>query len=74
LNRKTLDLRTMKCIMIIWNMTSAVDSMKKGDILEVIANCPTFANDVKRWCQKHKKVLIRMKEDRNGLRRCEIKV
>ena len=69
-----LDLRGMKCLKVTWSMTSELSKLKKGDMLNVIANCPSFPKDVKRWCQKHKKVLMRMNEEKGGIIRCQIKI
>jgi TusA-related sulfurtransferase len=59
--QKVLDCRGMKCPMPVLKMTQMM--MKKelaaGDILDVIADCPTFETDVKNWVKTYKKVLVR---------------
>lgn len=74
MNVKMLNLKGMKCLKITWTMTGELNKMRKGEILEVIADCPSFAKDVKKWCQKHKKALMRFKEERNGVKRCQIRI
>jgi len=32
--------------------------MKAGDILIVEADCPTFEEDVRKWCERMKKTLL----------------
>jgi TusA-related sulfurtransferase len=32
--------------------------MKAGDILTVEADCPTFEEDVRKWCERMKKTLL----------------
>ena len=73
-NGEVLDLRGMKCLKVTWNLSSAINKLKKGTMIKVIADCPTFSKDVKRWCQKHKKVLMHMKEQKDGITQCQIKV
>jgi tRNA 2-thiouridine synthesizing protein A len=59
---KTLNCVGLKCPMPVLKLTQAV--MKKevtaGDQIELLADCPTFENDVKQWCTQMKKVLIRI--------------
>ena len=74
MNGNVLDLRGMKCLKVTWSMTSELSKLQKGDMLNVISDCRTFPKDIKRWCQKHKKVLMRMKEERDGTIRCQIKI
>jgi tRNA 2-thiouridine synthesizing protein A len=46
--------------------------MKKGDILEVVADCPTFENDVKNWCRRNNKILLWIRDEGNGVKRCQV--
>ena len=32
--------------------------MAKGDIIEVLADCSTFEQDMRNWCQRAKKTLV----------------
>ncbi len=36
-----------------------------GDIVEVLADCPTFEADMKRWCADFKKVLLKIQVNGN---------
>ena len=42
-----LDTSGLKCPEPVLKITVKATEMKYGDILEVIADCPTFASDVK---------------------------
>jgi TusA-related sulfurtransferase len=35
--------------------------MAKGDILEVVADCATFEDDVRKWCTQTKRSLLSVK-------------
>ncbi len=37
--------------------------LKPGDLLEVIADCPTFEKDVRQWCERTKKTLMWVKDE-----------
>jgi len=53
-------------------MTIKSLQMKKGDILEVVADCSTFENDLKNWCQRNKKVLLWVRDEGDGVKRCQV--
>lgn len=70
-----LDLKGLKCPMPTLKMTTAArTSFKEGDILEVIADCPTFENDLKIWCHRMKKVLLWVRDEGNGVKRCQVQI
>ncbi len=69
-----VDTKGWKCPRPTLEMTIKIQQLKKGDILEVIADCPTFENDVKSWCQRMKKSLLWIKNENNGVIRCQVKV
>lgn len=59
---KRIDCIGCKCPLPVLKLHQAI--MKKeavpGDQIELIADCPTFENDVKQWCSQMKKVLVRI--------------
>jgi tRNA 2-thiouridine synthesizing protein A len=48
-------------------------SMPPGDIMEILADCPTFEADVRNWCQRHKKALLLMRREGTA-KRCQVRV
>lgn len=66
-----LDARGLKCPQPTLKMTVLAVKMKPGDALEVVADCPTFEQDVRDWCSRAKKVLLWMRDD-GGTKRCQI--
>lgn len=58
-----LDARGLKCPQPTLKVTVHAVKMKPGDILEVIADCPTFENDVRDWCTRAKKTLLWVKTE-----------
>lgn len=47
---------------------------RKEDFLEVLADCPTFESDLRQWCARMKKVILWIKEEGNGVKRCMVQV
>lgn len=53
-----LDCRGMKCPKPVLKLAIKANSMSAGSILEVLADCASFPDDVKKWCSDAGKVLI----------------
>ncbi len=60
---KVLDARGMKCPLPTLKMLTLSREMKAGEILEVIADCPTFEADVRKFCETTKKALLFVKAE-----------
>lgn len=71
-----LDAKGLKCPVPTLKMTNLLmqKQVQGGDVLEVVADCPTFPDDVKAFCARFKKVLIFMREEAGGIRRCQIQI
>jgi tRNA 2-thiouridine synthesizing protein A len=71
-----IDARGAKCPVPVLKMTNSV--MKKevnpGDTLVVLADCPTFENDVRQWCKSMNKVLIVIRDEGNNTKRAEVRI
>ncbi|MBI4691499.1 MAG: sulfurtransferase TusA family protein [Nitrospirae bacterium] len=68
---QTLDAKGLKCPQPTLKITAMAVKMKQGDVLEVIADCPTFDKDIRDWCTRSKKVLLWIR-DEAGAKRCQI--
>ena len=66
-----LDARGMKCPQPTLKITVLATKIKPGDLLEVVANCPTFEKDVRDWCTRAKKTLLWLKVEGDA-KRCQI--
>ncbi len=71
-----LDARGLKCPLPALKMNSMMlkNEVKPGDVLEVVADCPTFEKDVRDWCSRTKKVLVFIREEGNGVKRCQVQI
>ena len=55
---KTLDTTGLRCPQPILAIITSMHETAPGDILEVTADCPTFEDDVRNWCQRSDKTLL----------------
>lgn len=70
---ETHDLRGFKCPQPTLKMTILTTKMQEGSILEVLADCPSFEEDVKSWCGRTKKTLLWIRDD-GGHKKCQIQL
>jgi tRNA 2-thiouridine synthesizing protein A len=70
---KVIDARGLKCPQPTLKLMAETHSMKKGEIIEVVADCTTFENDVRQWCQRAKKALLWIRAE-GAAKRCQVQV
>ena len=70
----SLDARGLKCPQPQLKMTIQVTKMKPGDVIEVMADCDTFEQDVRKWCERNKRTLLWMKDVGNGAKQCQVRI
>jgi tRNA 2-thiouridine synthesizing protein A len=63
-----LDAKGLKCPQPTLKITVLSVKMKSGDVLEVVADCPTFEKDLRSWCSRAKKTLLWLKEEGSAKR------
>ena len=71
--KEILDCSGMKCPQPTLKMTVASTRMKAGDILEVVADCPTFEKDVRDWCVRAKKTVLWVRDEGAGRKRVQVR-
>ena len=69
-----LDCLGLKCPQPILKVAAKLATMQAGDIIEVLADCPSFPTDMKAWSQKTGKVLLMLSTDANGKHTAQIQV
>ncbi|GAB6183978.1 sulfurtransferase TusA family protein [Thermodesulfovibrio hydrogeniphilus] len=65
---KIFDYRGLKCPHPILKLSAQYPNFKKGEIIEVIADCPTFEKDIKVWCNKLSKTILNIEKQGNTLK------
>lgn len=58
-----LDALGLRCPQPILKIAARAADMSHGDILEVVADCPTFEKDVRTWCERTNNKLLWLKEE-----------
>lgn len=53
-----LDCRGLKCPQPVLKVAIKANSIAPGSTLQVQADCSSFADDIKKWCEDSGKVLI----------------
>lgn len=66
-----LDLKGLKCPIPSLKMSQEATKMAKGDVLEAVADCPTFETDVRGWCARTKHTLLWVKPE-GGAKRVQV--
>ena len=55
---ETLDCKGLKCPQPVLKIALKARTLAAGTTLEVHADCPTFGDDVRKWCADSGKVLV----------------
>ena len=71
---KQLNLKGLPCPQPTLKMTIEANSCKPGDVIEAVADCPTFVDDVKNWCQRMKKTLLWVRDEGGGVKKVQVQI
>ncbi|MEA1971866.1 MAG: sulfurtransferase TusA family protein [Candidatus Cloacimonadota bacterium] len=69
---KELDTLGLKCPQPILKVVAFMPQIEDGDILEVLADCPSFPTDIKSWCERTGKTLMFCMDDGTGKHTAQI--
>lgn len=69
---EVLDTLGMKCPQPILKLAEKAPDMNRGDILEVLGDCPTFEKDVRIWCERLGKLVLSVKDESEDKKRIQI--
>lgn len=58
-----LDAKGLRCPQPILKLTTLMPQVSQGDIVEVAADCATFEDDVRKWCERMGKTLLAVTRD-----------
>jgi tRNA 2-thiouridine synthesizing protein A len=59
----TIDAKGLKCPQPILRVAAKLPELSLGDVLEVSGDCPTFEDDMRKWCQRMGKTLLAVNQD-----------
>ena len=69
-----LDTLGLKCPQPILKVAAKSKELQPGDMLEVLADCHSFPNDIKAWCQKTGKTLLMCTTDADGKHSAQVQI
>ncbi len=69
---ETLDAMGLKCPQPVLKVAILARKIAAGTLLEVLADCSAFPDDVKKWCQKNGKVLVACNDTGGGKFKAQI--
>ncbi len=65
---KLFDYRGLKCPYPILKLSAQYPTLKKDEIIEIIADCPTFEKDIRAWCSKLGKTILNIEKHENTMK------
>ena len=71
---EVLDCVGMKCPQPVLKMAAKAATMKAGDILELLGDCPTFEKDARQWCDRTGKTLLAVRDEGGGKLRAQVQI
>ena len=61
-----LDCNGLSCPQPVLKVAAKSPEMKPGDVLELRADCASFPNDIRKWCERMGKVLVFCRDEGGG--------
>jgi tRNA 2-thiouridine synthesizing protein A len=58
-----IDAQGLRCPQPVLKIAAKMPEMAQGDLLEVVGDCPTFEEDIRKWCDRMKKTLLAVTQD-----------
>jgi tRNA 2-thiouridine synthesizing protein A len=68
----TLDALGLKCPQPILKVAAKAREIQPGDMLEITADCHSFPNDIKAWCEKTGRTLLVCGDEGEGKFKAQI--
>lgn len=59
---RSLDYSGLRCPLPILKLSAVYPEFKKGEVVEIIGDCPTFEKDIKAWCTKLGKTILNIQK------------
>lgn len=69
---QTLDALGLKCPQPVLKVAAKAKEIPTGDILEVMADCPSFPKDIEAWCNRMGKTLLVCADEGGGKFKAQI--
>ncbi len=67
-----LDLTGLKCPEPVLKIAAKAKEIPAGEMLEVLADCPSFPKDIAAWCERTGRTLLFCMDEGDGKHRAQI--
>lgn len=67
-----MDLTGLKCPEPIMKLAAKVKEFSEGEMVEIIADCPSFPKDIEAWCEKTGRTLLFCIDEGDGINRAQV--
>ncbi len=67
-----LNLYGLKCPQPVQRVAAKAKTIPEGEMVEVLADCPSFPKDIEAWCQKTGRTLLFCMDEGDGKFRAQI--
>ncbi len=67
-----LDAMGLKCPEPVLKVAAMAKTIPEGTILEVVADCPNFEDDVRKWCDRTGKMVLSVMEGEGDAKTIQI--
>jgi len=57
-----MNLRGLRCPQPVLRLAIKANTLSRGEVVQVHADCPSFADDIRKWCEDSGKVLVNVVE------------
>jgi TusA-related sulfurtransferase len=69
-----MDLTGLTCPQPAMKMAAQMMALKPGDIIEAVADCDTFENDVRGVCKRRNKTLLAVRDLGGGKKMAQVQI
>jgi len=67
-----MNLYGLKCPQPVLKVAAKSKEIPEGELLEVLADCPSFPKDIEAWCEKTDRTLLFCMDEGDGKFRAQI--
>lgn len=64
----------LRCPQPVMKMSAVLMELQEGDIIEVSGDCPTFEDDVRKWCVRLNKDLLWVRDEGDGAKKIQVQI
>ncbi|MEA1987075.1 MAG: sulfurtransferase TusA family protein [Candidatus Marinimicrobia bacterium] len=67
-----MNLKGMKCPEPIMKLAAKAKDFPEGEMVEIVADCPSFPKDIEAWCERTGRTLLFCMDEGDGVSRAQV--